>query len=101
MNISLPIRNTQPSFVWVWVSLLRLTDQQLALDDNTFLSYDLVEGWVKKYNLKEDQTKDFTEALKGNQSVKQRTKVAKIFANEDSCLRLVSAVVMEKIAPRG
>ncbi len=30
-----------------------------------------------------------------NQSVKQRTKVAKIFANEDSCLRLVSAVVME------
>jgi hypothetical protein len=24
-----------------------------------------------------------------------RTKVAKIFANEDSCLRLVSAVVME------
>jgi transposase-like protein len=28
-----------------------------------------------------------------NQSVKQRTKVAKIFANEDSCLRLVSAVV--------
>ncbi len=41
------------------------TDQQLALDDNTFLSYDLVEGWVKKYNLKEDQTKDFTEAVKG------------------------------------
>jgi transposase-like protein len=30
-----------------------------------------------------------------NQSVKQRTKVAKIFANEDSCLRLVSTVVME------
>ncbi len=30
-----------------------------------------------------------------NQSVKQRTKVAKIFTNEDSCLRLVSAVVME------
>ena len=30
-----------------------------------------------------------------NQSVKQRTKVAKMFANEDSCLRLVSAVVME------
>ncbi len=29
-----------------------------------------------------------------NQSVKQRTKVAKIFANEDSCLRLVSAVVV-------
>jgi transposase-like protein len=26
---------------------------------------------------------------------KQRTKVAKIFANEDSCLRLVTAVVME------
>jgi transposase-like protein len=30
-----------------------------------------------------------------NQRVKQRTKVARIFANEDSCLRLVSAVVME------
>jgi transposase-like protein len=30
-----------------------------------------------------------------NQSVKQRTKVAKIFANEDSGLRLVTAVVME------
>jgi transposase-like protein len=30
-----------------------------------------------------------------SQSVKQRTKVAKIFANEDSCLRLVTAVVME------
>jgi transposase-like protein len=30
-----------------------------------------------------------------NQSVKQRIKVAKIFANEDSCLRLVTAVVME------
>ncbi len=29
-----------------------------------------------------------------NQSVKQRTKVAKICANEDACLRLVSAVVM-------
>ena len=30
-----------------------------------------------------------------NQTVKQRTKVAKIFANEESCLRLVSAIVME------
>ncbi len=30
-----------------------------------------------------------------NQSVKERTRVAKIFANEDSCLRLVTAVVME------
>jgi transposase-like protein len=32
-----------------------------------------------------------------NQSVKQRTKVAKIFANEDSCLRLVSAVNYERV----
>ncbi|CAC9442942.1 hypothetical protein BSPLISOX_2653 [uncultured Gammaproteobacteria bacterium] len=31
----------------------------------------------------------------GFYSVKQRTKAAKIFANEDSCLRLVTAVVME------
>ncbi|CAB9541103.1 hypothetical protein BROOK1789B_1667 [Bathymodiolus brooksi thiotrophic gill symbiont] len=30
-----------------------------------------------------------------NQSVKQRTKVAKIFANEYFCLRLVSAVIVE------
>jgi transposase-like protein len=30
-----------------------------------------------------------------NQTVKQQTKVAKIFANEASCLRLVSAIVME------
>jgi hypothetical protein len=41
------------------------TDQQLALDNTFFLSYDLVESWVKKYQLQEDQTKDFTEELKG------------------------------------
>ena len=30
-----------------------------------------------------------------NQTVKWRTKAAKIFANKESCLRLVSAIVME------
>ncbi|SHN92223.1 ATPase, T2SS/T4P/T4SS family [bacterium endosymbiont of Bathymodiolus sp. 5 South] len=41
------------------------TDQQLALDNTFYLSYDLVESWVKKYQLQEAQTKDFTEELKG------------------------------------
>jgi transposase-like protein len=46
-----------------------------------------------EFNRKRLRTSNMIERL--NQSVKQRTKVAKIFANEDSCLRLVSAVVME------
>ena len=46
-----------------------------------------------KFNRKRLRTSNGIERL--NQSVKQRTKVAKIFANEEACLRLVSAVVME------
>jgi len=46
-----------------------------------------------EFNRKRLRTSNMIERL--NQSVKQRTKVAKIFANEDSCLRLVSAIVME------
>ncbi|SSC09355.1 transposase [bacterium endosymbiont of Bathymodiolus sp. 5 South] len=46
-----------------------------------------------EFNRKRLRTSNMIERL--NQSVKQRTKVAKIFANEDSCLRLVTAVVME------
>lgn len=54
----------------------------------TVFALDLCE-----FNRKRLRTSNMIERL--NQSVKQRTKVAKIFANEDSCLRLVSAVVME------
>ncbi|VVH64679.1 hypothetical protein BSPLISOX_1305 [uncultured Gammaproteobacteria bacterium] len=46
-----------------------------------------------EFNRKRLRTSNMIERL--NQSVKQRTKVAKIFANEDSCLRLVTTVVME------
>jgi transposase-like protein len=46
-----------------------------------------------EFNRKRLRASNMIERL--NQSVKQRTKVAKIFANEDSCLRLVTAVVME------
>jgi transposase-like protein len=48
-------------------------------------------NWCE-FNRKRLRTSNRIERL--NQSVKQRTKVAKIFANEDSCLRLVSAVVV-------
>jgi len=46
-----------------------------------------------EFNRKRLRTSNMIERL--NQTVKQRTKVAKIFANEESCLRLVSAIVME------
>ncbi len=46
-----------------------------------------------EFNRKRLRTSNMIERL--NQSVKQRTKVTKIFANEDSCLRLVTAVIME------
>lgn len=46
-----------------------------------------------EFNRKRLRTSNMIERL--NQSIKQRTKVAKIFANEDSCLRLVSSIVME------
>ena len=46
-----------------------------------------------EFNRKRLRTSNMIERL--NQSVKQRTKVAKIFANDDSCLRLVTAVIME------
>ena len=46
-----------------------------------------------EFNRKRLRTSNMIERL--NQMVKQRTKVAKIFANEESCLRLVSAIVME------
>ncbi|VVH55717.1 hypothetical protein BSPCLSOX_1168 [uncultured Gammaproteobacteria bacterium] len=46
-----------------------------------------------EFNRKRLRTSNMIERL--NQSVKQRTKVVKIFANEDSCLRLVTVVVME------
>ena len=46
-----------------------------------------------EFNRKRLRTSNMIERL--NQTVKQRTKVAKIFANEASCLRLVSAIVME------
>ena len=46
-----------------------------------------------EFNRKRLRTSNIIERL--NQTVKQRTKVAKIFANEESCLRLVSAIVME------
>ncbi len=50
-----------------------------------------VLDWCE-FNRKRLRTSNRIERL--NQSVKQRTKVANIFANEDACLRLVSAVVM-------
>jgi transposase-like protein len=53
----------------------------------TVFSMDLCES-----NRKHLRTSNMIERL--NQTVKQRTKVAKIFANEESCLRLVSAIVM-------
>jgi transposase-like protein len=46
-----------------------------------------------EFNRKRLRTSNRIERL--NQSVKQRIKVARIFANEDSCLRLVTAVVMK------
>ena len=46
-----------------------------------------------EFNRKRLRTSNLIERL--NQSVKQRTKVAKIFTNENSCLRLVTAVVIE------
>ena len=46
-----------------------------------------------EFNRKRLRTSNMIERL--NQTVKQQTKVAKIFANEASCLRLVSAIVME------
>ncbi len=49
-------------------------------------------GVCGEFNRKRLRTSNRIERF--NQSVKQRTKVAKIFANEDSCLRLVSAVIV-------
>ena len=46
-----------------------------------------------EFNRKRLRTSNMIERL--NQTVKQRTKAAKIFANEESCLRLISAIVME------
>ena len=46
-----------------------------------------------EFNRKRLRISDMIERL--NQTVKWRTKAAKIFANKESCLRLVSAIVME------
>ncbi len=54
----------------------------------TVFSLDLCE-----FNRKRLRTSNLIERL--NQSIKQRTKVAKIFANESSCLRLVTAIVVK------
>jgi transposase-like protein len=46
-----------------------------------------------EFNRKRLRISNMIERL--NQTVKWRTKAAKIFANKESCLRLVSAIVME------
>lgn len=53
-----------------------------------FTVFDLPEGHRRK-----TRTSNVLERL--NKEVKRRTKVAGLFPNEDSCLRLASAVVME------
>jgi len=46
-----------------------------------------------EFNRKRLRASNMIERL--NQTVKQRARVARIFTNEVSCLRLVSAIVME------
>ena len=46
-----------------------------------------------EFNKKRLRTSNIIERL--NQTVKQQTKIANIFANKESCLRLVSAIVIE------
>jgi transposase-like protein len=62
-------------------------------EDNIYQSLTVFGLNLSEFNRKRLRTSNIIERL--NQSVKQRTRVAKIFANKESCLRLVTAVAME------
>ena len=57
------------------------------------------EGFVRQIITRmKKQTRfslDFNSIYKINQEIKRRTQVIRVFPNEASCLRLVTAVVME------
>jgi transposase-like protein len=71
----------------------KMPDLSMWAEENIPESLSVMRLGLSAFNAKRLRTSNMLERL--NQTIKQRTRVAKIFPNTDSCLRLVTAILVE------